>query len=146
LEFDFEFHYSPGAIHHGANTLSRLRSTDPDIAAPDTAVDTDIPCFATFLDAPPRDPSLVARDDLRVAQQADPTCRDLLTHLGANPQIEFDEFGILGWMLPSGEFQVTMPSLGDLPLPISIVCDAQLPEENSNVIDDEDAPILRRGR
>jgi hypothetical protein len=127
LEFDFEVHYSPGASHHGADTLSRLRSTDPDIAAPDTAVDTDIPCFATLLDAPPRDPSLVARDDLRVAQQADPTCRDLLTHLGANPQIEFDEFGILGRMLPSGEFQVTIPSLGDLPLPLSIVCDTPLP-------------------
>jgi hypothetical protein len=87
------------------------------------------------LDAPPRDPSLVVRDDLRVAQQADPTSHDPLTLLGANPQIEFDEFGILERMLPSGEFQVTIPALGDLPLPISIVCDAPLPEENSNVID-----------
>jgi Integrase zinc binding domain len=48
-------------------------------------------------------------------------------------------------MLPSGEFQVTIPALGDLLLPISIVCDTPLLEENLNVIDDEDATILRKG-
>jgi hypothetical protein len=73
------------------------------------------------------------------------TFRDLITHLGANPQIELDEFGILGRMLPSGEFQVTIPALGDLLLPIPFFCDTPLLEENSSGIDDEDGPILRRG-
>ena len=45
LEFDFEVQYAPGKEHHGADTLSRLRPSDPSLAEPATAVDTEIPCF-----------------------------------------------------------------------------------------------------
>jgi RNase H-like domain found in reverse transcriptase len=38
LEFDFEVQYAPGKEHHGADTLSRLRPSDPSLAEPPTAV------------------------------------------------------------------------------------------------------------
>jgi RNase H-like domain found in reverse transcriptase len=45
LEFDFEVQYAPGKEQHGADTLSRLRPSDPSLAEPTTAVNTEIPCY-----------------------------------------------------------------------------------------------------
>jgi RNase H-like domain found in reverse transcriptase len=45
LEFYFEVQYATGKEHHGADTLSRLRPSDPSLVEPPTAVDTEIPCF-----------------------------------------------------------------------------------------------------
>ena len=46
LEFDYEVQYHPGALHHGADTMSRLRSEDPVVAEPTDEIDTEVPCFA----------------------------------------------------------------------------------------------------
>jgi RNase H-like domain found in reverse transcriptase len=43
LEFDYEVQYHPGALHHGADMMSRLQSRDPAIAEPTQAVDTEVP-------------------------------------------------------------------------------------------------------
>jgi RNase H-like domain found in reverse transcriptase len=43
LEFDFEVQYHPGALHLGADMMSRLQSEDPAIAEPTQAVDTEVP-------------------------------------------------------------------------------------------------------
>jgi hypothetical protein len=42
---DFEVQYSPGKAHHGADTMYRLPSTDPEIISPHKSIDTEIPCF-----------------------------------------------------------------------------------------------------
>jgi hypothetical protein len=77
---------------------------------------------------------------------SDPACSRLLTDVGAHPQLDVYNFGILGRVLPSGEFQVTIPSFDDqVPLPIAVFAEAPLPPETADVIGDEDAPILRRG-
>jgi hypothetical protein len=96
LEFDFEVQYSPGASHHAADTLSRLRGCDSDISLSEDPVDIDVPCFTTSIDTPRRDPSLILREDLLSAQMADPACSRLLTDVGAHPQLDVDNFGILG--------------------------------------------------
>jgi RNase H-like domain found in reverse transcriptase len=45
LEFDYEVQYHPGALHHGADMMSRLRSDDPAIAEPTDEIDTNVPCL-----------------------------------------------------------------------------------------------------
>ena len=146
LEFDFEVQYSPGASHHAADTVSRLRVCDSDNSPSEDIVDMDVPCFTTSTDTPRRDPSLLLREDLILAQMADPACSRLLTDVGVHPQLDVDEFGVLGRVLPSGEFQVTIPSFSnEVPLPITVCTEVPLPPETADVIGDEDAPILRRG-
>jgi hypothetical protein len=77
---------------------------------------------------------------------ADPACIHLLNDVGVHPQLYVDGFGVLGRVLPSGEFQVTVPSFSnEFPLPIAVFAEVPLPPETAEVIGDEDAPILRRG-
>ena len=52
LEFDFEVQYSPGASHHAADTVSRLRVCDSDNSPSEDIVDMDVPCFTTSVDTP----------------------------------------------------------------------------------------------
>jgi hypothetical protein len=109
-------------------------------------VDMDFPCFTMSTDTPWRDPSLLLREDLILAQMSDTACSRLLTDVGVHPQLDVDEFGVLGRVLPSGEFQVTVPSFSnEFPLPIAVLAEVPLPPETADVIGDEDAPILRRG-
>jgi hypothetical protein len=79
LEFDYEVQYHPGALHHGADMMSRLRSEDPAIAEPTDEIDTEVPCSALAhsplvtgseeLHTPgERDPYLVHPDVLRYAK------------------------------------------------------------------------------
>jgi hypothetical protein len=106
----------------------------------------DVPCFTTSTETPRRDPSLLLREDLILAQMADPACSRLLTDVGVHPKIDVDEFSVLGRVLPSGEFQVTIPSFSnEVPLPIAVFAEVPLPPETADVIGGEDVPILRRG-
>jgi hypothetical protein len=107
LEFDYEVQYHPGALNHGADMMSRLRSEDPSIAEPTDEIDTDVPCYALAHSPlvtdkeqphPPgkRDPSIVHPDVLLRAQASDPSCIHLREHLGPHPLIDVDQNGLLG--------------------------------------------------
>jgi hypothetical protein len=81
-----------------------------------------------------------------LAQMVDPAFSRLLTDVGVHLQLDVDEFGVLGRVLPSGEFQVTVLSFSnEVPLPIAVLAEFPLPPETADVIGDEDAPMLRRG-
>jgi RNase H-like domain found in reverse transcriptase len=122
LEFDY-VHYHPGALHHGADMISMLRSEDPAITEPTDEIDTDVPCFALAHSPlvtgneelhPPgkRDPSLVHPDFVLDAKGSNPSCMHLREHLGPLPLIDVDQNGLLGVVLPSREFQLAiLPSL-----------------------------------
>jgi RNase H-like domain found in reverse transcriptase len=114
LEFDYEVQYHPGALHHGADMMSRLRSEDPAIEEPTEAVDTEVPCFALVDE---RDPSIFHPNDLRAAQISDPSLCRLHAQYGAHPSIDIDQNGLIGLVLPSGEFQLAVPPLPGVPLP-----------------------------
>jgi RNase H-like domain found in reverse transcriptase len=122
LEFDYEVQYHPGALHHGADMMSRLRSEDPVIAKPIDAIDTDVPCFALAHSPlvtgneelhPPgkQDPSLVHPDIILGAQASDLSCMHLREYLGPHPLIDVDQNGLLGVVLPSREFQLAISPL-----------------------------------
>jgi hypothetical protein len=128
LEFDFEVQYSLGASHNAADTVSRLRDCDSATSPSEDIVDMDVPCFTTSTDTPRRDPSLLLREDIILAQMADLACSRLLTDVGVHRQLDVDEFGVLGRVLPSGEFQVTIPSfLNEVPLPVAVFAEFPLP-------------------
>jgi hypothetical protein len=148
--------YHPGASHHGADMMSRLRSEDPAIAEPTDEIDTEVPCFALAHSPlvtgneelhPPgkRYPSLVHPDVLLGAQASDTSCVHLRKHLGSHLLIDVDHNGLLGVVLPSCEFQLAIPPLPDIPLPVTIFHDVPLPIHSENVPGDLDAPDLRRG-
>ena len=112
LEFDYEVQYHPGALHHGADTMSRLRSEDPVVAEPTDEIDTEFPCFALAhsplvtgreeLHTPgQRDPSIVHPEFLRCAQASDPSCMHLREYLGGHLRIDVDHNGLIGTVLPS---------------------------------------------
>jgi RNase H-like domain found in reverse transcriptase len=156
LEFDYEVQYHPGALHHGADMMLRLRSEDPAIAEPIDEIDTDVPCFALAHSPlvtgneelhPPgkRDLSLIHPDVLLGAQASDPSCIHLLEYLGPHPLIDVDQNGLLGFFLPSREFQLAIPPLPDIPLPFTIVHDVPLPINYENFTGDLAAPDLRMG-
>jgi hypothetical protein len=73
--------YHPGALHHGADMMSRFQSEDPLIAEPTQAVDTEVPCFAL---ADEHDPSRFHPQDLQVAQISDPSCFHIHAQYGAH--------------------------------------------------------------
>jgi hypothetical protein len=136
--------------------ISRLLSEDPAIAEPPDEIDTEVPCFALVhlplvtgneeLRPPgKRDPSLVHPDVILGAQASDPSFMHLREHLGAHPLIDVDQNGLLGVVLPSREFQLAIPPLPVIPLPVTIVRDLPLPIHSENVTGDLDAPDLRRG-
>ena len=107
------------------NTLSRLEPGDPELSRPFTSVDAEIPCFSvsgpdlgvgwkptTHPHRPLQDlnPTLLPVETLLEEQASDQFCRHLSTLVGAHPTIDFDEFGAVGHMLPSGEFQLELPT------------------------------------
>jgi hypothetical protein len=136
--------------------MSRLRSEDPAIAETPDEIDTEVTCFALAHSPlvtgneelhPPgkRDPSLVHPGVILGAQASDPSCMHLREHLGPHPLIDVDQNGLLGVVLPSREFQLAIPPLQGIPLPVTIVHDVPLPIHSENVTGDLDAPDLRRG-
>jgi RNase H-like domain found in reverse transcriptase len=156
LEFDYEVQYHPGALHHGADMMSRIRSEDPAIAEPTDEIDTEVPCFALAHSPlvsgneelyPPgkRAPSLVHPYVLLGAQASDPSFMHLREHLGAHPLIDVDYNGLLGVVLPSREFQLAIPPLPGIPLPVTIFHEIPLPIHSWNVTGHRRAPEFRRG-
>jgi hypothetical protein len=104
LEFDFEVEYSPGRQHHAADTMSRLKPP----TRLNQPLDTEIPCFATGGSAT-GDPELVDVTDYRnhqIVHQDYPTW-------GARRYSDLDDNGILGQVLPSGEFSIFPPTNGN---------------------------------
>jgi hypothetical protein len=69
----------------------------------------------------------------------------LREYLGPHPLIDVDQHGLLGVVLPSREFQIAIPPLQGIPLPVTIVNDVPLPIHSENVTGDMDAPDFRRG-
>jgi hypothetical protein len=93
-----------------ADMMSRLQS--------------EVPCFAL---ADERDPSIFHPHDLRAAQISDPSCCRLQAHYGTHPSIDIDQNGLIGLVLPSGEFQLSVPPLPSVPLPLSLVTEILYP-------------------
>ena len=113
------------------DTLSRLQSSDPEIARPAEAVDTEIPCFTVDPDV--RDPTLLYRDDIRLYQGEDTACNVLRRSFGASLSLEVDDNGILGCVLPTGEFQLVLPAIADCPLPVTVFTEMELSQRNNDV-------------
>jgi hypothetical protein len=65
--------------------------------------------------------------------------------LEAHPLIDVDQNGLLGVVLPSREFQLSIPPLPGIPLPVTIFHDVPLPIHSENVTGDLAATDLRRG-
>jgi RNase H-like domain found in reverse transcriptase len=84
--FDFEVQYSPEKAHHGADTMSGLSSTDPEIMSPHRAIDTEISCFT--VDAAAVDTMLLLVENLRDIQSSDSSCCKLFTLFCAQPLVE----------------------------------------------------------
>jgi hypothetical protein len=100
LEFDYEVQYSPGKHHHGADTMSRLKSSDPEVAIPFDPVDTEILCFA--LTEGRKYPNLLLVEDPCQLQSEDANYRELTKDMTRDPSLDFDDHGVLGWTLLSG--------------------------------------------
>jgi hypothetical protein len=143
LEFDFEVQYSPGEAHHGADTMSRLPSTYPEIMSPHRSIDTEIPCFT--VDAAAVDPMLLLVENLRNIQAADLSCCKISTLFGAHPLVEYDDSGVLGRLLPSGHFEPELPELLRKTTPVTVVRDLPLPLPESTPHVRVDPSQLRRG-
>jgi hypothetical protein len=98
--------------HFAADTLSRLEPADLELSCPRTSVNSEIPCFSV------QDPDVHERtlqnldlillplENFLEEQESEILCRQLSMLVGANPSIDFDEFGAVGHVLPSGELQL----------------------------------------
>jgi hypothetical protein len=154
LEFDYEVQYHPGALHHGADMMSRLRSEDPAIAEPTDEIDTEVPCFTLAHSPvvtgneeqhPPGKRDLVHLDVLLGAQASDPSCIHLREHLGPHHLIDVDQNGLLGFVLPSRGFQLAVPRIPGIPTPVTIFQKIPLPIHSENFTGHIRAPEFRRG-
>jgi hypothetical protein len=136
--------------------LSRLLSEDPEIADPTDEIDTEVPCYAPShsplvtgseeLHTPGElDPSLVHPDVLLGSQASDPSFMSLREHLRAHPLIDVDQNGLFGFILPYSEFQLAIPPLPGIPIPVTISRGVPLLSRSDNFTGDMDAPNLRRG-
>ena len=141
LEFDFEVEYSPGKEHHGADTMSRLPpSPQPEVITdiPVPAIDTEIPCFTVTDELTP---ILLTVKYLRDELQEDASYDCLLSALASASAVDFDDHGNVGRVLPSGEFQLVLPSSIPMHSPVSVVQDIPFPTSLAR----RDARYLRRG-
>jgi hypothetical protein len=135
--------YPPGKAHHGADTMYRLPSTDPEIMSPHRSIDTEIPCFT--VDAATVDPMLLLVENLRNIQAADSSCCQLSTLFGAHPLVDYDKFCVLGRLLPSGHFEPELPKLFRKTTPVTVIWDLPLPLLESPPHVRADASHLMRG-
>jgi hypothetical protein len=113
--------------------MFRIPSTDPEIMSPPSAIDTEIPCFT--VEAAAVDPKLLLVENLRDIQAADPLCCQLSTLFGGHPLVEYEDFGVLGRLLPSGHFEPELPELLRNTTPVTVVRDLPftLPESTPHV-------------
>jgi hypothetical protein len=113
--------------------MSRLQ-TDPQVQPPS---DTEIPCFTIEDD---EDPGLTSIEDLVESQHVDPKCRQLCESLVISSAVDYDSHCVIGNVLPSGEFQIYVPStLTNLTLVVTEL--ASIPD----MMVRENAHHLRRG-
>ena len=122
--------YSPGKAHHGVDTIPRLPSSDPKVRSPHKAIDTELPCF--IVEAAASDPMLLPVDNLRDIQAADQSCCVLDTLFEAHPLVEYDDFGVLGRLLPDRHFEPELPELLRKTKAVTIVRDLPLPFPESH--------------
>jgi hypothetical protein len=156
-EFDYEVLYLPGKAHHAADTMSRLKPSSVE-DAPSEPVDTEIPCFA--VDKYPHaasteletiwgpvdddgDPVAITLEELRDRQKGDQMCEALTLLWGALPGLDYDPNGILGNVLPTGEFQIVIPAPVP-PGPLTVVYELSLSEGQTHP-HGGDAMVLRGG-
>jgi hypothetical protein len=100
-------------------------------------LDTKIPCFTVEDD---EDPVLTSIEDLVESQHVDPTCRQLCESLVISSAVDYDPHGVIGNVLPSGEFQICVPpTLTTSTLVVTEL--ASIPD----MMVREDAHHLRRG-
>jgi hypothetical protein len=123
--------------------MSRLPSTDTEIMSQHRSIDTEIPCFT--VDSAAVDPMLLLVENLRDIQAADPSCCKLSTLFGAHPLVEYDDFGVLGRLLPSGHFDPELPELLRKAKPVTVVRYLSLPLPESTPHVRVEASHLRRG-
>ena len=90
--------------------MSRLKPSNPEIAVPSEPVDTDIPCFSV---TEGNDPTLLLLEDMCQLQTEDSNYHKLTNIMTRDPSLDFDDHGILGRTIPSGEFQVVLPRVLD---------------------------------
>ena len=76
---------------------------------------------------------MLYRDDLRHYQGEDPACNVLRRSFGASLSLEVDDNGILGCVLPTGEFQLVLPAIADFPLPVTVFTEMELSQRNNDV-------------
>jgi hypothetical protein len=141
LEFDFEVEYSPGKEHHGADTMSRLPTSpqpevNPDVPVP--AIDTEIPCFSVT-DEPA--PILLTVEYIREELQVEASYDRLSSALASASAVDYDDHGNVGLVLPSGEFQLILPTSIPNNSPVSVVQEVPYPKSLAR----RDARHLRRG-
>jgi hypothetical protein len=84
--------------------MSRLKPADS--TPSEKPVNTEIPCFTVEAEG---EPELVNLDRLRDLQEEDPDCQCLTHFLSSDSSVEVDAAGVLGRLLPSGEFQIHIP-------------------------------------
>jgi hypothetical protein len=111
--------------------------------SPYRSIDTEIPCFT--VDAATVDHTLLLVENLRDIQAADPSCSKISTLFGAHPLVEYDDFGVLGRLLPSGHIEPELPELLRKKTPVTVVRDLPLPLPESTPHVRVDASHLRRG-
>jgi RNase H-like domain found in reverse transcriptase/Integrase zinc binding domain/Integrase core domain len=155
LEFDLEVQYATGKKHHGADTLSRLIPSDPSLSEPPTAVNTEIPCFEVSrptLQSPPtivefqiwqhETPTPVLLEDFIALQEKYPACRQLAVPNANDVDRNLD--GVIGTVLPDGEFTALLPESLRAHAPITIVEEPPLPTARPPRLRG-DTSVLRRG-
>jgi hypothetical protein len=89
-------------------------------------------------------PLTLPTDDLRTAQISDPSCCNLHAQYEAHLSIDIDKNGRIGLVLPSGEFQLVVPPLPGVPLPLSLFTEIPCPDTD-DVTGENDAPDLKGG-
>jgi hypothetical protein len=155
LEFDFEVQYAPGKEYHGAETLSRLRPSDPSLAEPPTAVDTEIPCFEVCrptIRSPPavvefqigqhETPTPVLLEEFLAFQEKDLACRQLAVQ--NTPDMDRNLDGVIGFVPPDGEFRVQLPESLQAHATITIDVEPPLPTARPPRLRG-DTSVFRRG-
>jgi hypothetical protein len=70
---------------------------------------------------------LISVDTLREHQRCDPQYDGLMSHWGWSDSLDMGSNGVIGYVYPTGEFEVTIRDTIPTGDPITIVDDAYLP-------------------
>jgi hypothetical protein len=126
--------------YFGTVTMSRLKPADS--TPSEKPVDTEIPCFTLKSEDEPESVNL---DRLRDLQEEDPDCQCLTHFLSSDSSVAVDAAGVLGKLLPSGEFQIHIPLTLHDSLPVTFVANPSEFYEEKGLSDREAALVLGRG-